>query len=364
MKYSKTHGSKIQIYTLKNQDKTYYIFYRNNNGKKIRKKIGRKSEGITEKTCIGQYNSIITELRHGVDLSIKKGERFMKFDTLAAKYFNDKELHNTSNHKSKLHYLKHIKPYIGPHNIANLSEDSILDIQKILRKQGYSDSTNNRTISLIKTIIHHAIKIKLINQDVFKNIALIKNDNKRERILSSVEVQELYKLVSFEKITTKIFTYLSLTTGARVESILSVQMKHINIENKSILLHDHKRNITYSGILSDDVLNILEKYYKNARPNIYLTSMKKQKLTYSAIHARFIRIFKPFNQGIKKTDRKNKIVLHSLRHTFASHLTMDGTGAKIVQNLMNHSDSKMTDRYTHLYENIGANKINSLYQKG
>lgn len=364
MKNSKIYGSKIQIYTLKNGDISYYIFYRNNEGKKERKKIGRKSEGITEKTCINQYNSVIMELRHGIDLSIKKGERFMIFDTLAIKNFKDKELHNVSNYSSQLHYLKHIKPYIGADKIANLSNDKIIDIQVTLKKQGYSNSTNNRTISLIKTIINYALKINLINLDLIKHIKLIKNDDKRERILSSIEVKELYKIVSAEKITTKIFTYLSLSTGARVESVLALQMKHINFENKSILLHDFKRNKNYSGVLSNDVLEILNKHFKNARPNIYLTSMKKQKLTYSAYYARFKKILKAFNEGINKTDRKNKIVLHSLRHTFASHLTMDGTGSLIVQNLMNHSDSKMTERYTHLYENIGANKINSLYENG
>lgn len=363
MTNSKKYGTKIQTYTLQNGDVAYYIFYKDGN-KSVRKKIGRKSEGITEKTAIDKYNSVIVELRHGVDLSIKKSEKFMAFDSIAKKYFEDKEIHNKSNHKSKLIYEKHIKPYIGPHKIASINDDVVIDIQKILKKQGYSDSTNNRIVSQIKTILNYSVKIGLIKNNRLRNIQLINSDNKRERILSSVEVQELYKILEFEKITTKIFAYLSLTTGARAESILSIQVKHINLENKTVLLHDHKRNISYSGILTVDVLNLLKEYFKVARPNIYLTSMKKQKLTYSAMHARFTRIFKPLNEGIKKHDRKNRIVIHSLRHTFASHLTMAGTSARIVQNLMNHADEKMTGRYTHLYENIGADKINSLYKKG
>lgn len=197
-----------------------------------------------------------------------------------------------------------------------------------------------------------------------RNIKLIKSDNKRERILSTNEVQELYKLLETEKITTKIFAYLSLTTGARAESILSLQMKNLNIESKTVLLKDYKRNISYSGTLSDEVIELLKSNFKSHRPNVYLTSMTKKKLSYSAMYARFIKVLSPFNEGIKKHDRKNKIVMHSLRHTFASHLTMNGTNAKIVQSMMNHSDAKMTDRYTHLYENIGAEKVNSLYRKG
>lgn len=52
------------------------------------------------------------------------------------------------------------------------------------------------------------------------------------------------------------------------------------------------------------------------------------------------------NKGV--TDRRNKVVFHTLRHTFASWLAMAGVDIYTIKELMGHSDIKMTQRYMHL----------------
>jgi len=55
-----------------------------------------------------------------------------------------------------------------------------------------------------------------------------------------------------------------------------------------------------------------------------------------------------FNKELDKNDRKNRVVIHTLRHTFASYLAINGTPIYTIQKLMNHSDIKMTMRYAKL----------------
>jgi site-specific recombinase XerD len=55
------------------------------------------------------------------------------------------------------------------------------------------------------------------------------------------------------------------------------------------------------------------------------------------IQDRLRKIFKTyFNQGLENDDRKNRVVVHTLRHTFASHLAINGTPIYTIQKLMNH----------------------------
>ena len=67
-----------------------------------------------------------------------------------------------------------------------------------------------------------------------------------------------------------------------------------------------------------------------------------------------------FNHGIDFDDRKNKIVFHSLRHTFASHLAINGTPIFTIQKLMNHKDIKMTLRYAKLSPDSGRDAVSNL----
>lgn len=67
-----------------------------------------------------------------------------------------------------------------------------------------------------------------------------------------------------------------------------------------------------------------------------------------------------FNKGIDNSDRKNKVVIHTLRHTFASHLAINGTPIFTIQKLMNHKDIKMTMRYAKLAPDSGREAVINL----
>lgn len=67
-----------------------------------------------------------------------------------------------------------------------------------------------------------------------------------------------------------------------------------------------------------------------------------------------------FNQNLENNDRKNRAVLHTLRHTFATQLAKVGTPIYTIQKLMNHSDIKMTARYAKFSPENGRNAVNAL----
>ncbi|MEA2050725.1 MAG: tyrosine-type recombinase/integrase, partial [Campylobacterota bacterium] len=69
-----------------------------------------------------------------------------------------------------------------------------------------------------------------------------------------------------------------------------------------------------------------------------------------------------FNKGLAIRDAKNRVVVHTLRHTFASHLAINEVPIFTIQNLMNHSDIKMTMRYAKLAPNSGKVAVQGLYK--
>jgi site-specific recombinase XerD len=90
----------------------------------------------------------------------------------------------------------------------------------------------------------------------------------------------------------------------------------------------------------------------------YIFWNKNRLLTHRIIAYHTRPIFNDlFNQGLNKDDHKNRVCNHTLRHTFASHLAINGLPLFEIQKLMNHKDIKMTLRYMKLAE---ANKVSAV----
>ena len=70
---------------------------------------------------------------------------------------------------------------------------------------------------------------------------------------------------------------------------------------------------------------------------------------------------KETNQELKAEKMRNKVVIHTLRHTFASQLVINGTPIFTVQKLLNHKDIKMTMRYSKLSKDSGRDFINGIF---
>jgi len=145
--------------------------------------------------------------------------------------------------------------------------------------------------------------------------------------------------------------------------ILYIKKKDINLARNSVLLLDLKNNSTYTGFLNDDVKNMLEPYLNTIKTDDYVLSGKITRLSDNAM-ARTIRptLNKLFNKGLAKDDRKNRVVIHTFRHTFASHLAINGTPIFTIQKLMNHKDIKMTMRYAKLAPDSGMDMVKNLYR--
>ena len=119
---------------------------------------------------------------------------------------------------------------------------------------------------------------------------------------------------------------------------------------------DQEARISYKGFLTDEVTLLLKEWCLDFKTN---DKVFKENPTTIQKQMRII-LNTLFNQGIDADDRKNKAVVHSLRHTFASHLAINGTPIFTIQKLMNHSDIKMTLRYAKLSPESGKDAILNL----
>ena len=341
-------------------DKVYLIRYVDENNKERLKTIGKLSNGIREPYCKAKLNEITTKIKLGEDLPhLAKQKSQLTFDDLAQKYFEDKSHTTKESDKEKARYENHIKEHIGFYLPENIDSDLIQDLQNKYKKK-FASRTVNHLIFMIATIYKHSQKKGLYKGQIpTSSIDGLKLDNKRERYLEITEIFEL--LEELRKISYEVwlFVKISLSTGGRVGTIMNIKKKDIKLSINKIVLKDFKNTSTYNGFISDDDLyEALENRIKNIKANDLII----QKETYYIEETLRPILNELFNKDLEKDDRKNRVVLHTLRHTFASHLAINGTPILTIKSLMNHSSIEMTMRYAHLSPDSGLNEVRKLYK--
>ena len=341
-------------------DKIYLIRYREKDNDKL-KTIGKYSQGIRINYCKQIRNEIITKLRLGETPPIiaqKKQKEIVKLDYFADIYFKEKEFEVKDIEKLRKSYINHIKPFFGNKDVEKITSDQIKEFQKIKREK-LAERTINALIQIIGAIYNIAILKDIYkgNNPINKNIKRINVDNKRERYLTLQEIKILCNEVKHEEYL-YIFVQLALQTGGRLSTILSITKKDIKLESNSVQLKDHKNNSTYLGFFNDELKHILQDKIKILNINDKIIDRGKQ-----VIQDRLTKIYnKHFNVGLANDDRKNRVVTHTLRHTFASHLAIKGTPIYTIQKLMNHKDISMTLRYAKLAPDSGKDMVLNLYE--
>jgi integrase len=364
---SKKYGTGVQLYKKENKDTSYYITYEDESNKLKRIKIGDKSKGITENYCNQKRIEIINSINLGEEppaLARKKKKVIITLDEIGDKYFKIREAHIVVDVKYILkNYPKRLRDKFGKEDIDSITSDRIFDFQIELKRGGWANSTINYTINFLARLFNFAIEEEIYhkaNPVKNKKIKNLKVNNNRERYLTSQEIKILYSKLNDD--TLQLFTNLALSTGGRLETILQIQAKDINLSDRMITLKDLKNHSNYKGFIPDDLLAYLKEYLPTLSVNDFVVGGKSIKFADRTLRRKMKNIFDPlFNEGLDSKDAKNRVVIHSLRHTFASHLAINGTPIFTIQKLMNHRDIKMTMRYAKLAPDSGKNFVNKLY---
>ena len=375
----------VYLNQLANGDVSYSINYKDTNGKKVWVTVGKKSNGVTEKFAYARRAEYVNKVKTGIDpLAHKKKKQITTLDDIAKVYFVDKEAENKTNIKQIQKYNLYIgqidpkeisdkysdikvsdagKEGLGSKDIHSITKTHIREFQKALKTKGKSPNTINGIITLLKAVINHSIKerdMTIVNPCI--GIKQIETDDRRERYLSLDEVKRLIDEVQDNEILYH-FTKMALMTGARLESVLHIQKKDINLNANSVTIHDLKSGGTYTGFYDDAYKTEIKEHIKHLKANDYLVGGSSTKTATRTIQRHLKPILdRLFNEGLDVRDAKNRVVIHTLRHTFASQLAIAGVPILTIKNLMNHADIAQTMRYAKLAPDQGAEAVKGLYK--
>lgn len=269
----------------------------------------------------------------------------------ALKDFSDQLVLKRYSENTIVIYKDHIIKFFNYYSAINpkdLADENVKEYMLfLLKKKKISYSYQKQVISAIKFYFE-----KILRRETKKYYFEMPRNKERKLpiILSKEEVREIINCTNNLKHKTILSTIYS--AGLRLSETINLKIADIDSERKLIYVRGGKGKKDRTTILSGELLKLLREYFKKYQPKVWLfESIPQEQNSKKSIQTLFYRT-------LEKTTIDKKVSVHSLRHSFATHLLEQGEDLRFIQKLLGHKSSKTTEIYTHITK-TGMGKITS-----
>lgn len=237
--------------------------------------------------------------------------------------------------------IKNYTHYIKKFLLSNLSDNEF--IHREITEKDISVNTQNIIINAIKLYTERIIREK--------HEVLYQRPRREKRLPTVLSKDEVLKIInSIKNIKHRTIISIIYSAGLRVSEITNLKLMDIDYTRDTIIVKNGKGNKDRIVPLSPKIKELINQYKQTYSPNLYLFNGQTGK-KYSIRSIQQI-----FKQALLKANIKKEATVHTLRHSYATHLLKAGTDIRIIQKILGHSSTKTTEIYTH----VSTTLINSI----
>jgi len=355
----------------KRPDRYWCIQYKLH-GRNINEAVGWWSDGISQSQC----EALLSELR--VNQKSGQGPQTLKEMREWGKERREKEAAAKEAAKSRnrtlggfmeLEYLPRaelnqtrrtitgkkglMRRCLAPLAEKKLDEITTTDLEnEILRpmlQAGKSPTYIRHALGLFSVMWNLAKELGLASRDnPAARVKKPKIDNQRDRFLTKTEAAALLARLKETFPPAHDIAVLSLFSGLRIGECVLLTWADIDFEGELIFVKDTKNKRNRHAHITAEIREMLTERAQEQSKTAPVFPQSSPDQLYTIVRKYFALAVNDLGLNNGVTDRRQKVVIHTLRHTFASWLVQIGTPLYTVSKLMGHSSIKMTERYAHL----------------
>jgi len=348
-------------------DICFDINFRDAAGRLVWEKIGWASEGYSAQMASDIRGERVRADRHAGVLPTRKKKSSMLMSE-AWGIFKEKWLPNLAHPRDEeSRYMCHIGPRFGLTPLDRITPLDVESFKQELLGKGLAPASARLILGDIRRIYRKLIAWNLyagsVPTDGFK---MPRADNARIRYLTPDEAERLLDALKARSLTWWRLAIISLHTGMRIGEILALRGSDIDLTAKVVHVRDAKAG-TRMAHMTDAVAPVFAEAIPAALNDLLFCSKGGKALRVTDTSNTFARVVKAlgFNEGL--TDRRQKVVFHTLRHTFCSWLAIRGVPLYTIGELVGHTSLDMTKRYSHLCPDtrrLAINHVEVMAQNG
>ena len=227
--------------------------------------------------------------------------------------------------------------YYHRFDITRIDEHQIIAfLRHLVSERKVSISYQNQSINAIKFYYERVLgsqrKIYLVDRPRTEKTLPI--------VLSQSEIQQILTAPTNLKHRAILTTIYS--AGLRVSEVIALKKSDIDSKRMQIRVAQAKGKKDRYTLLSPITLELLRNYFKQYKPQEHLfEGPNGQPYSDRSIQALL-------KEALKKSGIQKRVTVHTLRHSFATHLLESGTDLRYIQSLLGHESSRTTEIYTHI----------------
>lgn len=224
---------------------------------------------------------------------------------------------------------------------TDIRTEDIETYQHELARAGKSNSYLNQVVNAVryyyKDVLGDAYRVQFIERP--------RKEKKLPSVLSEQEVASLLK--SPTNLKHRCMLMLIYSAGLRMGELLRLDVADIDRDRRQVLIRGGKGKKDRVSLLSTKLLHMLDAYLSEYRPKQHLfegqTGGRYSEASVQAV----------FHAAKEKAGIAKPATVHTLRHSFATHLLLAHYDIRTVQELLGHKDVKTTMIYTHVLNRGG-----------
>jgi len=200
------------------------------------------------------------------------------------------------------------------------------------------------TINVTTAALRFFFTVTLDRPDAARRLTFVHEPRKLPVVLSQEEVLRLLESVTSVKY--KAALSLAYGAGLRVSEVLSLKVSDIDSKRMLLRIERGKGGKSRHAMLSPQLLDLLRDWWRIARPKLWLfpgqdpiKPMTKRQLQVVC------------HDAARKAGIAKRVSLHTLRHSFATHLLESGVDIRVIQVLLGHACLETTALYAHVAVN-------------
>ena len=169
----------------------------------------------------------------------------------------------------------------------------------------------------------------------------LKGDTKLPVILNRTELKELFAAPALLK--QRIVLALIYSAGLRGQEVINLKISDVDLERKTLHIRQSKYKKDHVVPLAEAMAVGLRRYLAAENPHVWLFNGKEADGRYSVRGLSWV-----MRENLKKTSITKSVNLHSLRHSYATHLLEQGVNIVTLKELLGHADITTTMIYLHV----------------